>query len=202
MKQSKMYKVEVMGIEDLHPDPKNERERTPRSEGLIVTSLQSVGPWRSIALDEKGTCYAGNGVLSAAAEVGIERVMVIEPPPNTIVAVRKSGLTESQKRQYAVLDNRISDLSGFDAHQFLSNATEFQFDPINLGFTEDEIAALGESVMGSLADAQSAAPDPEKELELVVTCKDFDDQQALKERLEGEGYKCKARRRKPRKKAS
>jgi hypothetical protein len=47
---------------------------------------------------------------------------------------------------------------------------------------------------------QTSQEEPEKELRVIVTCRDHEEQQALMERLKGEGYACKASRRTPRQK--
>ena len=186
--------VEIKNIADLKADPKNERTRTERSEGLIVESLGQVGPWRSIAIDENDVVYAGNGVISACGEIGIERVMVVDADPNTIVAVRRTGLTEEQKRKYVCFDNRASDLSTFDGAQLARNAEEYGFDLLNVGFNEVEISALAD---GMYQDALAASAEPgDKELQVLVTCKDAEQQSELYTRLVGEGFKCKTRRRK------
>lgn len=193
-----MQNVEIRHIGDLHSDERNPRQHTPRSIGAIVTSLGNVGAWRSIAVDDRLNVIAGNGVIEAAAEAGIERVAVIDGEPNTIYAIRRKGLTDAQKAQYAVADNFIPTLSEWDAVQLSHNADDFGFDLVGPGlFTDDELSSLASGLLDDVAKA--AEPTCEKELELVVTCKDFDDQQALKERLETEGYACKSRRRKPRK---
>jgi hypothetical protein len=101
-------------ISELIPDPKNARKRGPRAEGMLVKSLQEVGAARSVVIDENNNILAGNGTIQAAAEAGIERVHVVEADGETIIAVRRSGLTESQKKRLAVLDNRTGELAEWD----------------------------------------------------------------------------------------
>lgn len=104
-----------MTIADLIPDPKNARRRGPRAEGMIVKSLQEVGAARSIVIDEDGRILAGNGTVQAAAEAGIENVTIVDASGLELVAVRRSGLTEAQKKRLAVLDNRTGELAEWDA---------------------------------------------------------------------------------------
>src|SRR5436190_20864954 len=85
-------------IRDLKPDPENARSHGPRNVGMMVDSLHAVGAGRSIVIDEEGVILAGNGIVEAAAEAGIERVQVVEADGNTIIAVRRTGLTPAQKR--------------------------------------------------------------------------------------------------------
>lgn len=135
-------------IADLRHDERNARRHTPRNIGMIAHSLQSFGAARGIVIDEDGTVLAGNGVLEAAAQAGIENVRVIETDGSEIVAVQVKHLTPEQKRQYAIADNRTTDLSEWDTEQLAA----FLDEGSDLGqwFFEDE-----------LADLINAAPDVE-----------------------------------------
>lgn len=79
-----------------------------------MRSLEEVGAARSIVIDEDGRILAGNGTAEAAAQIGIDKVKVVEADGNTIIAVRRRGLTPAQKTALALYDNRTSDLSEFD----------------------------------------------------------------------------------------
>lgn len=105
---------EITHISQLIPDPKNARRRGPRAEGMIVKSLQEVGAARSVVVDELGNILAGNGTVQAAAEAGIDRVHVVDADGETIIAVRRTGLTDKQKKRLAVLDNRTGELAEWD----------------------------------------------------------------------------------------
>lgn len=107
--------ADIQSIADLKPDPKNARTHGPRNVGMIVDSLHEVGAARSIVIDEAGNILAGNGTIEAAAEAGIERVQVVDADGETIVAVRRSGLTPAQKKRLALLDNRTAELAEWDA---------------------------------------------------------------------------------------
>lgn len=194
-----MLPVEIRDIADLKPSDHNPRQHTARSQGAIVASLENVGPWRSIAIDENDQVIAGNGVVDGCGEMGIERVMIIEPPANTLVAVKRTGLSEAQKAKYEVADNFIPTLSEWDAMQLSHNADDFKFDLVAPGlFTEKELADLADQLLGDAAKADQGGPEMDKELQVVVACNDYEQQQELVARLEGEGFKCKAKRRKPR----
>jgi DNA modification methylase len=107
-------------IADLTPDPKNARKHTPRNIGMIERALGEVGAARSIVIDEDGRILAGNGTVEAAAAAGITRVQVVEADGETIIAVRRRGLTEEQKRRLALYDNRAAELAdGWDADVLL-----------------------------------------------------------------------------------
>jgi hypothetical protein len=149
----------ITSLADLTPDPQNRRKRTSRNLGMIVDSLHEVGAARSIVIDEHGTVLAGNGVLEAAAEAGIERVQVVEADGETIVAVRRSGLTEAQKRKLALFDNRAAELSEWDLAQLAEDAAAgLDFDGL---FRDDELKELL-----AVAAAQGEAEDDDEPLSL------------------------------------
>lgn len=107
-------KVETVSLGDLKPDPRNARRHTARNVGLIENALQEVGAARSIVIDEAGTVLAGNATIEAAAHAGIERVRVVDTDGDTLVAVRRTGLTPAQKTRLALYDNRAAELADWD----------------------------------------------------------------------------------------
>ena len=104
-------------LRDLRPDPENRRKHNPRNVGVIADAMQDVGFARSIVIDEHNVVLAGNASIDAAAEVGIERVRVIEASGHEIIAVRRRGLTDDQKRRLALADNRAAELATWDLDQ-------------------------------------------------------------------------------------
>lgn len=101
-------------IAELKADPKNARRHSRRNIDMLVGSLQEVGAARSIVIDEDDTILAGHGVVEAAGLAGIERLRVIEADGNEIIAVRRSGLTETEKRKLSLYDNRVGELADWD----------------------------------------------------------------------------------------
>jgi hypothetical protein len=126
-------------ISQLKFDPKNARSRTPRSHGMIQQSLQMLGAARSITIDERNQIISGNGTVEAAGQVGIEKVKVIDVDGSTIVAVRRSNLTEDQKVQLAIADNRSSDLSKWDVQELEAIADSVD---ISAFFFDEELSKM------------------------------------------------------------
>jgi ParB-like chromosome segregation protein Spo0J len=108
-----MEELDHIGV--LVPDPHNRRKHTARNIGLIVDALHKVGAARSIVIDEDNIVRAGNGTLEAAAEAGITKLLVVDADGETLVAVRRTGLTDAQKRDLGLYDNRATELSLWDA---------------------------------------------------------------------------------------
>lgn len=136
----------ITSIADLTPDPQNARKHTPRNVGMLEQALHEVGAARSIVVDEHGVVLAGNATIEAAAQAGITRVQVVDADGETLVAVRRTGLTAEQKVKLALYDNRVAELAEWDACVLAS----LDVDLSGL-FFEDELSAL-------LAD--TALPEP------------------------------------------
>jgi len=111
----------ISSIADLKPDSRNARKHNQRNLNMIVDALHKVGAARSIVIDEDGVILAGNGVVEAAADAGIERVQVVDADGETIVAVRRTGLTDEQKRKLAYYDNRTAEVAEWDAKQIAAD---------------------------------------------------------------------------------
>lgn len=146
-------------LADLRPDPANARRHTPRNVGTIVDALHAVGAARSIVVDEDGVILAGNATVQAAAEAGIHRVQVVEADGNTLIAVRRSGLTPAQKRRLALADNRAAELAEWDPAQ-LAAFLEEDATALEGLFHDDELARL----LGDPAPATLPDPGPRPDL--------------------------------------
>ena len=140
-------------LKDLTSDPRNARKHTPRNVGAIVSALHEVGAARSIVIDEDGVVLAGNATIEAAAEAGITKVQVVDADGETVVAVRRSGLTPEQKVRLALFDNRAAELAEWDADVLKGLADEGALVGM---FNEDELAKalslVGEVDAPTLAD--------------------------------------------------
>jgi len=104
-------------IADLKFDPENARVRTAKGEAMIQESLRQVGAARSIVIDENGIILAGNGTVEAAGQIGIDNVVIVEASGDEIIAVRRKGLTDEQKKKLAYYDNRTGDEAEWDMEQ-------------------------------------------------------------------------------------
>lgn len=105
----------AMRIQDLTPDPQNARRHGERNVGAIVAALQEVGAARSIVIDEAGVIRAGNATVKAALEAGLSKLKVVDVDGDTLVAVRRSGLSPEQLERLALFDNRAAELAeGWD----------------------------------------------------------------------------------------
>jgi ParB-like chromosome segregation protein Spo0J len=102
---------EIRTLADLTPDEKNARVHNERNIAMLERSLEQYGAARSIVIDEQGKILAGHGVVEAAANVGIHKVVPVEASGNEIVAVVRRGLTEKQKAELALADNRTAELA-------------------------------------------------------------------------------------------
>jgi hypothetical protein len=120
-------KIIETNISNLTPDPNNARKRTPLSAKVISKSLEQFGACRSIVIDENDVIRAGNGTFEEAGQLGIEKVLVVEVDGNTIVAVKRKGLSESDWKQYAIADNTASDFSTWDVDILNDLAQEVDF---------------------------------------------------------------------------
>lgn len=107
---------------------------------MIAGSLRDVGTGRSVVIDENNVLMAGNGVVQAASEVGITRVRVIEAAGDELIAVRRSGLTEEQKRALAIADNRAAELAEWNYPQLEADiAAGLDLQPY---WTPEEVAKM------------------------------------------------------------
>lgn len=151
--------ADVTHLKDLKPDPRNARRHNPRNVGMLEDALNEVGAARSIVIDENGVVLAGNATIEAAANAGIERVQVVDADGETIIAVRRSGLTPEQKTRLALFDNRIGDLSEFNPGVL----AELQADNAALLdglFRDDELKELLNHEADLLASLAAVDDDP------------------------------------------
>ena len=90
--------------ESLRVNPRNARTHSKRQVRQIADSILAFGNLTPIAIDENGTIIYGHGRRAAASLLGLELV------PTVTVA----GLSEAQKRAFAIADNKITENAGWD----------------------------------------------------------------------------------------
>jgi hypothetical protein len=174
-------------VKDLVPDPKNRRKHTPRNIGMIEDAMQAVGAARSIVIDENNVIHAGNGAVEAAANVGITKVRVVDADGDEIIAVRRRNLTQEQWRRLAMYDNRTQELSTWNPEQLkLDLADGFELKP---WFSSDEIKSLMPKNNGGAGTANQQVPSV---FQIIITCKDENEQIAMLDSLVKGGIECKA----------
>ncbi len=129
--------VHLVQISDLIPAERRTRRHSRKQIGQIVDSIRTFGWTNPILVDDRSVIVAGHGRVEAARLLELTEVPV----------VRLSHLTPAQIRAYAIADNRLAELSGWD-RELLSlelgelMELELSFDIEITGFEMGEIDLL------------------------------------------------------------
>lgn len=96
-----------MKIDELKFDDKNFNKHTEFGMSLLEKSLRENGAGRSILIDKDNNIIAGNGIIEAAGQIGLDKIKVIETTGDEIVAVKRTdvSLNSKQGRKMALADN-------------------------------------------------------------------------------------------------
>jgi DNA modification methylase len=149
--------VTTVDIASLTPDQGNVRKRGDRAKSTLAASLKQFGPARSIVLDSRDIVRAGNGTLEAFAANGGTEVLVVEPKPGQLVAVKRNDWSKTDAVAYSIGDNQSATLAEWDetglAAQLEAIRSEDESMLDAIGFDDGEIdaliAKLGDEVIGS-----------------------------------------------------
>jgi hypothetical protein len=176
---------EIRTLADLTPDKCNARKHGERNIGMLERSLEQYGAARSIVVDENGKILAGHGVVEAAANVGIEKVTPVEASGNEIIAVVRRGLTEKQKAELALADNRTAELAEWSPEILKALSAEVDLEKF---WTEKELEILLDQEAASDASDISI----ESKYAVLIECKSEQEQTQLLRRFTKEGFSCRA----------
>lgn len=106
--------VELVRVDHLQPMPRQARRHRRKQVRQIATSIETFGFTNPILIDDDNRVVAGFGRVLAAQMLDMSR----------IPATRLSDMTEAQLRAYAIADNRIAELAGWDEEVL---ALEFEY---------------------------------------------------------------------------
>ena len=137
--------IEQIPPELLKPYARNARTHSERQIALIMQSLEAFGFNNPIIAEEDGTIIAGHGRWEAAKVLGLEAVPVL----------RARHLTPAKVKAYRLADNRLAELSGWDAEMLTLELGEL--DTMELDFSIETIG--WEHAEIDLMIEQPAAPD-------------------------------------------
>lgn len=121
-------------IKDLKFDDKNFNKHTEFGMSLLEKSLRENGAGRSILLDKDNNIIAGNGIVEAAGQIGLEKVKIVEATGDEIIAVKRTdvSINSHKGRSMALADNATA-----------SADLEWDKDAIADEFDEDEAKGWG-----------------------------------------------------------
>lgn len=108
-------------IGEIKVDPANVRTHSTRNLELLRTSLSTYRQQKPVVILEDGTLVAGEGMLTAAVNLGW-----------THVAAIRTTLTGNEAKAYAIVDNQTSDLSEFDVALLEQQLNELAIDGIDM----------------------------------------------------------------------
>jgi DNA modification methylase len=126
-------RLERWPLDRLLPSARNARTHSATQVAEIAGSVRTFGFANPLLVDERGSLIAGHGRLAAARQLGMSEVPVI------VLA----GLTDVERRQLMLADNRIAANAGWDFEMLrleLTELSELKADLSVLGFSKKELA--------------------------------------------------------------
>jgi len=175
-----VLEIEYVATDDLIPYFNNSRTHSESQVKQIAASIREFGFTNPILIDEEETIIAGHGRVMAAEVLSM----------STVPCIRLSGLSEAQRKAYVIADNKLALNAGWDIDALsieINQLADLDFDLDILGFDIQELA--------SILDGEKEGTEPSEEsyseiFNIVIECKDEEEQEKIFNRLDTEGYKC------------
>ncbi len=174
-----IVKLISLPIDQLFFDPANARKHGSRNLDAIKASLKRFGQQKPIVVDPSNTVLAGNGTLRAAYELGWTHIQCV-----------RSLLKAGDASAFAIADNRTAELAEWDMDRLVKTLDAIEEDPgaqlWSTGFDKEELESLAKKLG---FDDPIEKYQPPTVYRLVIHCADAKSQEALFEKLTGEGLK-------------
>jgi hypothetical protein len=132
--------ITYRAVASLKPHKRNARKHNKRQIRQIADSIKVFGFINPILVDASGQIVAGHGRFAAAKLLGLTSV------PTIIL----EDMSEEQRRAYAIVDNRLAELAGWDKKMLRIELGELsvEFPELDLTITGFEKADLDLIVLG------------------------------------------------------
>ena len=157
-------KLIYRSVDELIPYARNAKQHSESQVAQIAASIKEFGFTNPILTDADNGIIAGHGRLMAAQKLGLDKVPTIE----------LAHLSETQKREYILADNKLAELAGWDNDMLSIEFAELSNDGFDLsltGFSDEEIDAITpQQVNDGLTDPDET---PEVTEKVVSTLRDI-----------------------------
>ncbi len=142
--------IKYREVESLKPYKRNARTHSKRQVRQIAESIKKFGFTNPVLIDADGGIVAGHGRWAASKLLGMTTVPTIE----------LEAMSEAQRRAYAIADNRLAELAGWDNQLLKVELGELSvaFPDLDLTVTGFETAELDQIILGD--ELGSIASDP------------------------------------------
>ena len=114
-----MTQVRDAQLNELTPDAHNANKGTERGRYMLDHSLRQYGAGRSILVDKHGRILAGNKTVEAAADIGLDDVVIVHSDGTKLIVVQRDDLDlddgDDKARLMAYADNRTGQFMEWDA---------------------------------------------------------------------------------------
>lgn len=168
-----------MQVKDLKFDRRNYRKHNKKNLDLIKKSVNEVGFGRSIVINSDNEIICGNGITSTLQKDA--KLKVVETDGTELIVVKRNDLKTGDIKQtkLGILDNSTSDSS------------EFDFDLLQADFDVEQLDDWGIEINFEEEKEQKDISDKlEESFEVVCECENEIEQEALFNKLQHEGIKC------------
>lgn len=118
-------------------DKRNARTHSKRQIDQIARSITQFGFIGAVLVDDADQIIAGHGRVEAAKQVGLDQVPVL----------RVAHLSAAERKAYAIADNRLAELAGWDGETLaieLQELREVDFDIGAIGFELGDVDIVPE----------------------------------------------------------
>ena len=151
-------KIEYIAVDDLKPYEKNNKKHEDFDVGEIAKSISKyemidpVGIW-----GKDNTIVEGHGRVLACKQLGIEKVPCI----------RLDHLTDEQRREYAIVHNKSSEVALYDFDNLADELADLDFSEFNFDFGIDTDAEEETEIV------EDEAPEVDEENEPITKLGDI-----------------------------
>jgi hypothetical protein len=145
-------RIELSDIDRLIPSARNARTHSEAQIAEIAGSIAAFGFIVPVLIDPDGGVIAGHGRVLAARKLNLQKVPVI-------VATH---LTDTEKRAYAIADNKIALNAGWDEELLKIEIEALKDNGVDLetlGFSEEEFNELLDNLQSEQQPDEDSAPE-------------------------------------------